>query len=75
MIFLKETRKAKVRFKDSQRQFMYEDALQKHEILIREVSGAGNAYRMGYETSEDMKNTWTVYPIFCAGRDNALKSR
>jgi hypothetical protein len=57
------------RFKDHRKQAAYEKARTMHNVLAKEGSGRGMAYRRGYDLLE-WDRTWCSYPIYAAGRDN-----
>ena len=62
----------KKRFQDPRKQTVYEQALTMHDILIKEGSGRGIAYRRGFN-GHPYDKSWTSYPVYRAGADNAKK--
>lgn len=56
-------------FKDKKKQEAYTKALHMHEILIKEQSGRGLAYRKGWQ-GHPYDVSWCSYPVYAAGRDN-----
>ena len=58
----------KKRFKDARQQAAYEKALTMHNILVREGSGRGMAYRRGFDGLPYCRS-WSSYPVYAAGRE------
>lgn len=59
-------------FKNPRKQQIYKTALTMHDILSKEGSGRGMAYRKGWN-GEDYEKSWVSYPIYAAGRTNRKK--
>lgn len=57
------------RFKDVRKQLAYEYAKTLHNILIKEASGRGIAYRRGWN-GQPYEKSWVSYVFYAAGRDN-----
>ncbi|MCP1674352.1 hypothetical protein J2T57_001454 [Natronocella acetinitrilica] len=57
------------RFKSERARQAYLIARDMHEILIREASGRGMAYRRGW-LGQPYDRSWVSYPVYLAGKDN-----
>lgn len=61
-------------FKDPSKEDTYQKALKLHDLLSKEGSRRGIAYRKGWN-GEPYEKSWVSYPIYAAGRTNRRKMK